>query len=220
MEALSALFPDFAGERLCSIKYGEDYRFASSILQWVISTDDHSERVLTLTHILISECEGHYTAWSYRRSCIGVNDKNALEREMQWIDDYTTECPKNYQLWQHRMLIYKGLQTNSPANRVEKELASVKEELDRNPKNYHAWQYRQWLCSSFDLDRQKEYKVTVDMLRSDSFNNSVYNHLVFLYDNYGREFILPDDLKCHFLEKEGGRNNHALQAYLSYINKE
>lgn len=215
----SNLFPDFPAtpksrptDEFLLIDYSPDYLKAHYILQWVMERQERSPRVIHLLNYIIEECEGHFTAWSYRRKCLDLRDKENVEKEMNWIIHYTRTCPKNYQLWQHRMHIFKAL-SSLIDNIVQEELDAIVEELDRNPKNYHAWQYRQWILSGYPFDHNKEFEFILKMIRQDSWNNSCYNHLVFL-ENINPKYILPADLANNFMHNECGKENMALNVYL------
>lgn len=169
------------GDTLCRIDYDKEYEMAIKVLDMVITTNEHSRHVLQLTDYIVNQCEGHYTAWSLRRRCL--SSPTDLDSEMQWISRYTADCPKNYQLWQHRMHIFVAVMRahDGDAERVGEELEEVAEELARNPKNYHAWQYRQWVISEYSVNVEKELELCKSMLKEDPFNNSVYNHLIFMH---------------------------------------
>ena len=105
----NGLFPDLIlsvtnkpiNDTICRIEYEEEYKQAIQLLDAIITNGEHSPRVLTLTDYIVNQCEGHYTAWSLRRLCLTTASE--LESEREWISRYTADCPKNYQLWQHRM---------------------------------------------------------------------------------------------------------------------
>lgn len=216
---LAHLFPDLISDlpdtiqirnlvdTLCVIDYEEEYKLAISLLDKVLQMNETSRRVILLTDYIVNQCEGHYTAWSLRRRCI--NSMNELESEMQWITRYTADCPKNYQLWQHRMHIFKAVMQQHDGNalRVRAELEEVLEELARNPKNYHAWQYRQWVIGEFGCNDEEEEKMCRELLKEDPYNNSVYNHLYFLHNKRA--------LPMHVLKSivEGLPENDSLTAF-------
>ena len=52
--------------------------------------------------------------------------------------------------------------------------------LAKDEKNYHAWQHRQWAIKTFDLF-DGELEVTVELLKSDVYNNSAWNHRYFVH---------------------------------------
>lgn len=223
MDSILALFPDFSPNSppsppnvLCAIKYSKEYACAIELFQWLYGMKEYSGRALKLTEFIVTECEGHYTAWSYRRQCIPKALPD-LEDEMNWVNAYTRDCPKNYQLWQHRMHIFESLMTLTSTQRTQAELDDVEEELDRNPKNYHAWQYRQWVLKSFKCNHDAEYKFIIKLVLEDPFNNSVFNHLVFLNVNFGDCYTLPQTVLTPILDS--GTTNKALQGYLEWIDQ-
>jgi protein farnesyltransferase/geranylgeranyltransferase type-1 subunit alpha len=190
LPSLPALF-ESEFDKYCVINYDEQYKLAIKLLMALQQLDRESDcqRTLLLTDYILSECEGHYTAWTIRRQCI--KSLQELESEMKWIEAYTVDCPKNYQLWQHRMQIFKSVMVRLAGpgiegDRVSKELDSVFQELDRNPKNYHAWQYRAWLLLTYPIaDLSVEVNNCSRMLQKDPLNNSARNHLCFLREHFG-----------------------------------
>ena len=62
--------------------------------------------------------------------------KADLRLELEYIDTYADENPKNYQIWHHRRAIVGKLGDAS------KELEFCGTVLQEDNKNYHAWAYR------------------------------------------------------------------------------
>jgi protein farnesyltransferase/geranylgeranyltransferase type-1 subunit alpha len=65
---------------------------------------------------------------------------------------------------------------------LEDELEDLQLVLIDEPKNYHAWQYRQWLIRKFG-SWKTEWILTEEMLKADPWNNSAWNHRIFLINN-------------------------------------
>jgi protein farnesyltransferase/geranylgeranyltransferase type-1 subunit alpha len=65
---------------------------------------------------------------------------------------------------------------------LEDELEDLQLVLIDEPKNYHAWQYRQWLIRKFG-SWKTEWIFTEEMLKADPWNNSAWNHRIFLINN-------------------------------------
>ncbi len=71
----------------------------------------------------------------YRRECLkslGVD----LLTELDFMDSFSKENPKNYQIWYHRRAIVETLGDSS------RELAFTEEVFEIDSKNYHAWAHR------------------------------------------------------------------------------
>ena len=224
MEAVRALFPDYCEDfeaskqtnhKLCTIEYDDEYVDALCLFKKATKSQEKSERVLALIDCILEECEGHYTVWNWRRECI--RELNAFECELQWINRYTMDCPKNYQLWYHRQCIVGELLNLHVKGAKEikcEELEFLAEEFERNPKNYHAWQYRQWLLMRIsDPDLEREYEMCMLLLRKDPHNNSVYNHLVFISKHFDRQDLLLPDSFMQTLDQE----NDSLRAYKQFV---
>ena len=61
--------------------------------------------------------------------------------ELQYIDTYAEENPKNYQIWHHRRVIVELL-NDYTSNAALHELEFTSNVLHEDNKNYHAWSYR------------------------------------------------------------------------------
>ena len=71
----------------------------------------------------------------YRRSCLKALKSN-LHQELDFLDSFADENPKNYQLWYHRRAIVEMLQDGS------RELEFTELVFESDSKNYHAWAHR------------------------------------------------------------------------------
>jgi hypothetical protein len=71
----------------------------------------------------------------YRRSCLRETNSNLTE-ELDFLDEFASENPKNYQLWYHRRAIIEMSQDPS------REFDFTEEVFDTDAKNYHAWAHR------------------------------------------------------------------------------
>lgn len=76
-----------------------------------------------------------------------------LHDERNWLDEFTVENKKNYQLWHHRQVLvellakipeFSDIQKPCFASKIgkEKELKWLGDVLELDAKNYHAWTYR------------------------------------------------------------------------------
>jgi protein farnesyltransferase/geranylgeranyltransferase type-1 subunit alpha len=158
-------------------------------------------------------CEGNYAAWSYKQNCL---DSRLLADELEYIRRYTIDTPKNYQLWQHRSVVVARMHSCGELN-IGEELESVADELKENPKNYHAWQYRQHLLQTYPFDRETESRFVLECLRRDSWNNSAWNHAVFLSKCMGIFLSWLSEFKEHCIKHEIGSDNQAMKIAIAAI---
>jgi protein farnesyltransferase/geranylgeranyltransferase type-1 subunit alpha len=100
----------------------------------------------------------------------------SLEKELEYIREFTNETPKNYQLWQHRQMIIERMGSVFAAEDLE----ATKVHLEIDAKNIHCWQYRQWILRSFKITSIDEFDYTEGLLARDVYNNSAWNHRMFL----------------------------------------
>lgn len=163
---------------LAAIAYAAEYEEAMSYLRAVMAANEHSERVLDLTEDVIDLNPAHYTVWLYRAATLFAIKAN-LREELEWVNDMARAHQKNYQIWNHRMMVVGEL--GDPAGEAE----FVEEMLGLDGKNYHVWSYRQWLCRRFALWGEGEFAFVNKMLEADVRNNSAWNYRWFLVN--GRE---------------------------------
>ncbi len=71
----------------------------------------------------------------YRRECL-KELKSDLRAELEYLDGYAGENPKNYQIWQHRRAIVELLGDGSG------EKIFCQFIFEEDAKNYHAWAHR------------------------------------------------------------------------------
>lgn len=71
----------------------------------------------------------------YRRSCLKFLNSD-LSKELDYLDSYADENPKNYQIWQHRRAVVEALGDGS------REKAFCEVIFEEDAKNYHAWAHR------------------------------------------------------------------------------
>jgi len=142
----------------------------------VLARNEFSERVLQLTKDILEKNAGNYTVWQYRRECLvalGVD----LNTELDYMDSYAVDNPKNYQIWYHRRVVVTKL--NDPS----RELPFCDQVLDEDSKNYHAWAHRQWVLNTYatmaDSGRDAWWQQEMDLLENlialDVRNNSAWN---------------------------------------------
>lgn len=163
---------------LAAIAYAPAYEEAMSYLRALMAANEHSTRALELTEDVIEQNPAHYTVWLYRASVLfGIGAD--LRAELEWVSDVARAHQKNYQIWNHRMMIVEKL--GSP----EGEREFVEEMFALDGKNYHVWSYRQWLVRRFGLWGERERGFVEGMVERDVRNNSAWNYRWFLVN--GRE---------------------------------
>ncbi len=159
-----------------SIQYTEKYTKLMDIFRAIIVSKEYSARVLMLTKLLLLENAANYTVWQYRRDCIR-HIKYDLEKELDFLDSFADDNPKNYQIWHHRRCIVEIYEN------VHRELAFINKIFETDAKNYHAWAYRQWVVKKFNL--WADELACIDFLiDTDIRNNSAWNHRWFVVHNY------------------------------------
>jgi protein farnesyltransferase/geranylgeranyltransferase type-1 subunit alpha len=114
---------------------------------------------------------------------------------LDFLDEFASENPKNYQLWYHRRAIIEMSQDPS------REFDFTDEVFDTDAKNYHAWAHRfvflcffssnnfsdfsfflfsqsQWVIRTFNLF-DKELAFVDKCIEKDVRNNSAWNQVSF-----------------------------------------
>lgn len=137
-----------------------------------------------------------------------------LRAELDWARNFSSNQPKNYQVWHHRAWLIENL--SDPLD----ELSVTISDFQREPKNYHAWQYRQWLIKQFPekVNFQEEKMFVDELIRIDMHNNSAWNHRRFCYEVLGK-----DDRTC-WVEEEVAFSREKLsvdplnESALQYLN--
>jgi protein farnesyltransferase/geranylgeranyltransferase type-1 subunit alpha len=119
----------------------------------VLKNLEYSHRVLELTKELLQINPGSYTVWyvstfinpslfflsfyhrHYRRATLKALQIN-LQEELDFLDQFADENPKNYQIWQHRRII---VELFGDASREKNFCERI---FAEDAKNYHAWAHR------------------------------------------------------------------------------
>jgi protein farnesyltransferase/geranylgeranyltransferase type-1 subunit alpha len=171
---------------LAAIAYSPSYEQAMSYLRAVMAATEYSDRVLQLTEDVIDLNPAHYTVWLYRAQTLFAL-KSDLRAELDWVSDTARTHQKNYQIWNHRMMVVDGL------GDCEGEVEFVEEMLGLDGKNYHVWSYRQWLCRRFGLWEEGEMGFVEGMLERDVRNNSAWNYRWFLVNGKEGEKGVKDE---------------------------
>jgi len=105
------------------------------IFRTVLTTKEYSTRAFDLTTEILEQNAGNYTVWQYRRECL-LQLKTDLQLELDYLDTYADDNPKNYQIWYHRRVIVQH------ANDPTRELGFTFKVFEDDAKNYHAWAHR------------------------------------------------------------------------------
>lgn len=71
----------------------------------------------------------------YRRACLKALNSD-LMKELEYLDSFANENPKNYQIWQHRRVIVDALGTGNFEKKFCEKI------FEEDAKNYHAWAHR------------------------------------------------------------------------------
>lgn len=183
---------------LAVIRYPPGFEEVHDYFRAVQQRNEFSKRALKLTADIIGHNSANYTAWYYRRRCLKELGSD-LEVELEFIDKWARDCPKNYQVWYHRRWIIVEMaeqlrRGEKPKDEVEKEISELAErelayhldvmQVNDDYKNYNGWSHRQFIVSRFNL-WSKELQFVEDLLRDDIRNNSAWNHRFTVVRNTG-----------------------------------
>lgn len=166
---------------LCQIMYDDEYRNVMGIARALLQKLEFSERALHATSEAIEIVPAFYTMWNYRFQIIkALYGKNGtdLNRELDWLDEFTLNNPKNYQIWSYRQAL---LQLH-PSPSFQRELPILQSMIDDDTKNYHVWSYRRW-CVLFFRDFTHELQFASTLISRDVYNNSAWCHRMFVLKN-------------------------------------
>lgn len=163
---------------LCDILYSEEYALLMDIFNALLSTKEYSERSLKVATEVIDIIPAYYTAWCYKLEIILSLKKN-LADELLWLDEFTLENPKNYQIWSYRTALLKEYTRENPTadlkDLLKKENVILKLMLQEDSKNHHVWGYKSWLMSFLKLDAwdlNTELAYSDFLIGEDVLNNS------------------------------------------------
>ncbi|CUS24908.1 LAQU0S21e01156g1_1 [Lachancea quebecensis] len=192
---------DQEGE-LCQIMYDEEYRTVMGIARALLQRLEFSERALYATSQAIELVPAFYTMWNYRfqivRTLYGA-DGVKLNCELDWLDEFTLNNPKNYQIWSYRQAL---LQLH-PSPEFQRELPILQSMIDEDTKNYHVWSYRRW-CVLFFREFSNELQFASSLIARDVYNNSAWCHRMFVLKNQVREGPPSEVLtgELHYTKKQ------------------
>ncbi|SCU95716.1 LAMI_0F03444g1_1 [Lachancea mirantina] len=163
---------------LCGIMYDDEYKEIMRVFRGVLSLKEKSERALYATEVAILAVPAFYTAWNYRFDIVKAlygDSGDQLDRELDWLDEFTLANPKNYQIWSYRQAVLKV----HPKPIFRRELPILAAMLDEDSKNYHVWSYRRW-CVQFFGVLDEELTFADALIVRDVFNNSAWCHRMFV----------------------------------------
>ena len=106
-----------------------------NVFRFLSFREEYSERGLALSEVVLDSNPASYTVWQYRRECLKAVEQD-LNDELDFIDDFALENPKNYQIWHHRRVVAELLQSGA------RELEFTEKIFQEDAKNYHAWAHR------------------------------------------------------------------------------
>lgn len=153
-------------------------------LRAIMSANETTPRVLSLTSHIITLNPAHYTVWLYRaRTIFAIS--SPIEQELEWVNEIASSNQKNYQIWHHRQLLidhlYPSLTSEEQTALGDREREFMGSMFDEDAKNYHVWSYRQYLVRKMGLwDEEGEMGSVEALLRRDVRNNSAWSHRFFL----------------------------------------
>ncbi|KAM3164126.1 CAAX geranylgeranyltransferase alpha subunit [Lachancea thermotolerans] len=166
---------------LCQIMYDGEYRTVMGIARALLQKLEFSERALHATSQAIDLVPAFYTMWNYRFQIVKAlygTDGAELNRELDWLDEFTLNNPKNYQIWSYRQALLRL----HPSPEFQRELPILQSMIDDDTKNYHVWSYRRW-CVLFFGDFTIELQFASSLIARDVYNNSAWCHRMFVLKN-------------------------------------
>lgn len=114
----------------------------------------------------------------YRRECLRQL-KSPLVDELDYMDQFAQENPKNYQIWHHRratVIDLRAIGALSDEVLGKRELEFTEAVFEEDAKNYHAWAHRQWTIKEFNL-WEIELPFINKCIEEDIRNNSAWNQV-------------------------------------------
>ena len=183
------------------IDYAPEFVEVMGYFRRVLVDGEHSERSLLLSAAVIQSNAANYTAWQYRRTCLGrmhgattppAQQLKIWEEEKDYCTEQCLKNMKNYQVWFHRRACItkikaarEALQTDATPT-GQGELDFVKMVLGEDSKTYHAWGHRQWVLEHFGTLWAGELPYVDALLEEDLRNNSAWNQRHFVLQRTGQ----------------------------------
>jgi len=172
---ITPLLQDDGPSPVVVIDYDPQFVALMNIFRGLIHMKEFSGRGLIMSQELLNVNAASYTVWQYRRACLKATNAD-LNRELDFMDTFAADNPKNYQIWQHRRAIVEQLGDGSR----EKDFCESIFVVDA--KNYHAWAHLQWVVKAFSL-WEGELEFVEECLEEDIRNNSAWNHRWYIVHN-------------------------------------
>lgn len=169
-------------DELCRIMYTDEYRETLGLARALLQAGEYSERALKLTAKVISLAPAFYTIWNYRYDIVmhlatqRGEVAEAIDRELDWVDEVTLNNPKNYQIWSYK----QALLQKHPFPSFRRELPILQMMIEDDTKNYHVWSFRKW-CVLFFQDFSHELSYSDLLIKRDIYNNSAWTHRMFVF---------------------------------------
>lgn len=203
---IEPIFIPEENRQLARINYSEDFAVAMAYLRALQPTQEISERALTLTQDILEMNPAHYSVWDYRFKIVTeIGNKVYDPKEVglvrisayppigedgSWLNDFTLEHPKNYQIWNYRQHLVDP--TSEAFFRGEQLLVHII--LEDDSKNFHAWSHYKWAiqaapANTFNVAELLEYADS--LLKADVWNNSAWSFRFFIFQYF------PDALEKH-----------------------
>ncbi|SCU94493.1 LAFA_0F22144g1_1 [Lachancea sp. 'fantastica'] len=177
---------------LCQILYDDEYREVMGIARALLKKQEVSERALHATGETIELVPAFYTMWNYRFQIVKQlfgPDGAKLNAELDWLDEFTLNNPKNYQIWSYR----QALLGMHPSPGFLRELPILQSMIDDDTKNYHVWSYRRW-CVNFFQEYEHELPFASELISRDVYNNSAWCHRMFVLKSQFKSTRPPVEL--------------------------
>lgn len=181
-------------DELCQIMYTDEYRETMGIVRALLQKRELSERALRLTAKAVGLAPAFYTAWNYRFDIVmhmvekedDSGKAQVLNTELDWLDEFTLNNPKNYQIWSYK----QALLERHPKPSLKRELPLLELMINDDTKNYHVWSFRKW-CVLFFQDFTHELSYSDSLIQRDVYNNSAWTHRMFVlkHTNPGKDQI-------------------------------
>lgn len=166
---------------LCDILCTPEYETLMSIFNAMLKVKEFSERSYNLVTEVIKTVPSYYTAYAYKFEIVKNINKDILE-ELNWLDEFSLDNIKNYQIWSYRTELIKEHNKKNNSKESFKKMLHRENVLtmllfDEDAKNHHVWSYKSWFLNYFEYDLD-DYAAEVDyigkLIEKDVLNNSAW----------------------------------------------
>lgn len=166
---------------LCDILCTPEYETLMSIFNAMLKVKEFSERSYNLVTEVIETVPSYYTAYAYKFEIIMHINKDISE-ELNWLDEFSLDNIKNYQIWSYRTELIKEHHKKNNSKESFKKMLHRENVLtmllfDEDAKNHHVWSYKSWFLNYFEYDLD-DYAAEVDyigkLIEKDVLNNSAW----------------------------------------------